>query len=172
MTTTRPYSYNYKKLGESLNEVSVDYIRTEQQEIKSRWFTAKDIDLFIWQDQNANIIKQQVSFYGLIVEWNLVEGLRTGVSVEEENHAIKTKASETICFDKKVSRHSVDQCLEIIKYINVLDKEMQDNILYNFTKSPKLDDLTAREIYSKYNYLNAPKQTFWAWLRALFKLPH
>jgi hypothetical protein len=96
-----PRFFNAEEIGHSLKEVSPLLLKTTHPEITSRWFhSSQDADLFIWFDRNQGVIKQQISFFGQVVEWNIVEGLKTGLVIEEEirGHA---RASEMVCFDAR-----------------------------------------------------------------------
>jgi len=48
-----------KSIAHSMEEVAVEFIQTHNNEVMSRWLhSEKDADLFIWQDDHKNIIKQ------------------------------------------------------------------------------------------------------------------
>ncbi len=76
---------NVKEIARNLREVAVDVIETEGTSIVSRWFhAADDVDLLIWTDDEKTIIKYQVSLFGQVVEWNMFDGVKTGVIIEIE----------------------------------------------------------------------------------------
>ncbi len=95
-----PPFFNPQRIGGSLREIDVSLIQTENEKVLSRWFHGPDeADLFIWTDERNNVIKQQVTFCGQIVEWNVLDGIRTGVVIEQEYENASMAASETIQFD-------------------------------------------------------------------------
>ena len=64
-----PIFFSGKTIGKSLKEVAVDFIETDSQNVVSRWYHGtQSTDLFTWVDREHNIIKQQLSFNGQIVE--------------------------------------------------------------------------------------------------------
>src|SRR4051812_41729358 len=96
-----PILFDAEQIGKSLREVAVDVIETEGSTILSRWFHSKhDVELFLWTDAENNVIKHQVTFYGQAVEWNVFEGVKTGVIVEHENSLGDGVVNETIQFDQ------------------------------------------------------------------------
>ena len=117
--------FNSKTIGKTLLEVAVDLIHTNHEDIVSRWYhSAHATDLFTWVDKGQNLIKQQLCFNGQVVEWNCLEGLRTGVIIEadlEESTGTrddeKIQKSESIKFDTVPHSRTVGMALEIINHI-------------------------------------------------------
>ncbi|OFZ18135.1 MAG: hypothetical protein A2Z20_06225 [Bdellovibrionales bacterium RBG_16_40_8] len=124
--------FNAKEIGLSLKEVAVEVIKSESSEIESRWFhSKKDADLFIWKDKNKNIIKQQVTFFGQLIEWNIAEGLRTGLLIEDEISQ-KMGSSPLIKFDVKPQKPAVDQGVDIVEHVPGLSNDEKIRIIENF----------------------------------------
>ena len=135
--------FNSKTIGKSLKEVAVDLIQTNHEDIVSRWYHSDhETDLFTWVDKGHNVIKQQLCFNGQVVEWNCLEGLRTGVIIEADLEALKlgqddekVQKSESIQFDVNPHMRTVEMALAIIEHVEVEDtlrKQMTDNF-----KNPK-----------------------------------
>ena len=118
--------FNGKTVGRGLKEVAVDLIKTENEDLVSRWYHGTTgADLFTWADRRNNIIKQQLNFNGQVVEWNCLEGIKTGVVIEQDmenepkndtkkksgKEEIQVKASETIKFDPKPQSDSIGLAL-------------------------------------------------------------
>lgn len=162
--------FDPKSLGKKMKEISVDVIRTERQHVTSRWFHANDADLFVWQDENSHVIKQQVSFSGLIIEWNVVDGIRTGVLVEEEQDDKQgIPGSEIIRFDRKLSHSSVKLALELVDALEVIDLGIKRILLHNFEYSPSLDTMSSQEIFKRYDYLKGVRpKSFWQKIKIFF----
>lgn len=131
-----PHFFNAERIGESLKEVSSDVMRVESRDIVGRWFHSSDeADLFLWTDEQKQIVKQQISFYGQVVEWNAVEGTKTGVVIEEENSEQPTiKASEVIRFDERPQIQPVGLAVDVIQHISALTKDEQAQIIGNFSR--------------------------------------
>lgn len=142
--------FNAKNLGGTLQEVAVDILKCNGQDIESRWFHSKnDADLFIWNDYRKNILKQQVIYYGQVIEWNLIEGLRTGVLIEDENSQ-QMGSSPLIQYDLTPQRHAVTQSVELIGCIPGLSNEVKTQIIYNFTQATRLVDMKPADILFRY----------------------
>jgi hypothetical protein len=168
---TGTHFFSGKSIGKSLKEVAVDMIKTESDNLISRWFHSDmDTDLFTWVDQGQNIIKQQISFNGQVVEWNCLEGIKTGVVVESDMNPVPQDEaqpkhnSETIMFDANPQPKSVGLALEILQYMEV-DAGFHQQLVGNFkdpqniqTMSPKL--FVERFGLSLKNY-NRQDQGFW-----------
>ena len=116
--------FSGKSIGKNLREVAVDTIKTESEDVVSRWYHAPSTDLFTWVDRGNNIIKQQLHYNGQVVEWNCLEGLKTGVVIEAdmgikptynaEGRMEPARTSETIKFDNRPMVPCVDLALEIL----------------------------------------------------------
>lgn len=133
---TPPYYLDPRKVGEALREVALELINVEDQEVQSRWFHSEfETDLFIWSDLSERIIKQQISFYGQIVEWNFVDGTRTGYVVEDEAGAQDIKASETVHFDKDRQIATVNMAIQILEHVK-MDSHLKLKLITHF-QGPK-----------------------------------
>lgn len=170
-----PRFFNAAELGKSLKEVATDYIATGSQKIITRWFhSSKDADLYIWLDTNQNIIKQQISFYGQVVEWNVIEGLRTGVLVEfEENGSVAP--SEVIQFDSKPQVRPVEQAVSLLGHVAGLNEPELTALLDNFNSARTGINLPDAEFVERFAaFLGDPnpkppqRTSFWRWLRRFF----
>ena len=154
-----PYYFEPKKVGEDLSEVALELLNVENYQVESRWFHSQfETDLFIWSDQKGVIIKQQLSFYGQVVEWNAFEGTRTGVILEDEVGASGIKPSEVVQFDASASDTTINMAIEIISNITKIKEPLKDKIITNFK-------------HKKPHHINIVKETKGAFakLRTLFK---
>lgn len=153
--------FNGKSIGKSLKEVAVDLIKTEEDDVISRWFHSEsDTDLFTWVDLRQNIIKQQLSFHGQIVEWNCLEGIKTGVIIESDleeddqpriknEKASDLQKSESIQFDGKPLNKSVDLALEILSHIQVEDR-FRVQLLSNFRDPENIETMSAHAFMNRF----------------------
>jgi hypothetical protein len=183
---TGAYFFNGRGIGRKLKEVTVDLIKTDNDDVISRWFHSEPgTDLFTWTDHKHNIIKQQISFNGQVVEWNCLEGIKTGVVIEsdlsptQEQYAeIENKSSETIQFDPKPQGRSIDLALEILRYMEG-DAKLLLQLIDNFEnpqniKTMKPEDFILRFGLAVKNYQKI-NGGFWAYCKkrfsTLFKTP-
>lgn len=127
-----PRFFDPADLGRSLREVATDVIATTHHDVISRWFhSTKDADLFLWfERESGDLIKQQLSFYGQVVEWNCVEGLRTGLLIETETGRVKR--SEIVRFDQKAQMRPVHQAVQLLAHVEALPEKERDAIIARF----------------------------------------
>ncbi len=130
-----PIHFDPRTLGESLKEIAIDYIETEDSNLQSRWFQSdSDADLFIWTDVNqkklssdSEVIKYQLSFFGQVVEWSIFDGVRTGVIIENEIHG--ENPSEVIEFDQHPQLGSVEQATRLLGFVSELAQNEQKHLI-------------------------------------------
>lgn len=168
------YLFNPTEIAKSLKEVAVDIIQTEHHRVVSRWFHSnKDADLFIWLDESARIIKQQITFSGQVVEWNAVEGVRTGFVFEDDTQEKKPGdiGSEIIRFDGAPIKASIGQAIEILNEMNQLPLSERQTLVANLTAPGWDQPMSYGEFYQRFARPKKSRQThhFLANLRRLLK---
>lgn len=158
MADSFPKYFNPEELGKSLKEVAVDVIKTNSKDVISRWFhSAKDADLFIWLDDNKNILKQQLSYYGQVVEWNVVEGVKTGHIVEEEDNDRQAPSSEILNFDQTPQSTNIEQALRLLECITALGEDERRLLSANFRKLGSSQNMPPEEFIARFgSYLQRP----------------
>jgi hypothetical protein len=162
-----PPFFNAQKIGGSLREVDVSLIQAETESVVSRWFHGPhEADLFIWTDERNNVIKQQVSFCGQIVEWNVLDGIRTGMVIERELEDASMNASEIIQFDGAPIESSIRLALDLIKHVNSLDEKTKGELVDQLTRRPSFATLAPDEILRRYG---SSRDTVWHRLRKVLK---
>ena len=156
--------FNPKKIGSRLKEVAVDYIENDSKgtrlaaSVLSRWYHSDpDTDLFIWMDDAKNIIKQQLVFRGQVVEWNCLDGMKTGYVIEQEMENKKPKTdqnepamprSESIQFDKATMGPSVQQALAIIEHLD--DDSLKAQLFANFNNPQNIQTMSPEEFVKRF----------------------
>ncbi len=140
-----PIYFDPARVGISLIEVGIDFQEIDEKEITTRWFRDQksETDVFIWLNKSGQIIKQQVSVMGQLIEWNIVEGVRTGVMLESEfstqnlmENGLTSgdSASEIIRFDKSVQTQSLELGLSILKHTRSVDPKLLEKMITNFNQ--------------------------------------
>ena len=152
---------NPEKMGESLLEVEVQYTGQGPNRVTTRWFKSRkqkpvDADVLLWLDHHDNIIKQQVSICGSVVEWNILDGLRTGVTVEQEIKGAK-EASESVQFDQKKNVMNIQMAIRMLEKIPSMDQPTRMALVENFRNPSSLSNLSTEEILSRYGKLREGK---------------
>jgi hypothetical protein len=150
-TNRLPISYfDPKEIGHSLKEVAQEVMRLDQTDIVSQWFHSnKDADLYIWKDEKGNVIKQQLTFYGTVIEWNIIEGVRTGYLLEEESSAGIDK-SPLIRYDNSPQKQSLEQGIHILQHIQGLTASDKNNLIVNYIQSPVFDSYSHSELTQRF----------------------
>jgi len=144
--------FSSRTIGRTLREVAVDLIQMDTEDVVSRWFHSQpaETDLYTWVDRRQNILKQQLSFYGQIVEWNCVEGIKTGVVIESEleatgapkkEEALQVNPSETIQFDSKPQPKTVELAVEILNHMEEADTIFKQQLVENFKHPQNIQSL-------------------------------
>jgi hypothetical protein len=135
-----PHLFDPESLGQSFEEFAIDIVQGESTEFISRWFRADsgEADLVIWIDSAKRIVKQQICIYGQVVEWNPINGTRTGVIVELENEMQADEVSETIQFDTRVQNAAVENAIRVLQVIPDLTEADRRSLIFHMRESPKL----------------------------------
>lgn len=129
-------SFDPIEVGLAVKEVAAELIYANQNaRDKVRWFHgANDVDLFIWSNDNRKVIKQQLTFFGMVLEWNVIEGLKTGQIDPDSrtgNHRGGPNPSELIKFDSKPVFEVVERgrllLAQIISLESALGRSMDEN---------------------------------------------
>ncbi len=141
----KPFYANFREIGMSLKEMGSSVINTTHQKVMSQWFHSEsDVDIVLWKDERKNIIKQQVNLFGQVIEWNIVEGLKTGFVVETESPAEKNGEKpkpNVIRYDNSPQRNSIHQAVDIVRYAALLIQTDKDVLINNFLNAPKITSM-------------------------------
>ncbi|MCB0342494.1 MAG: hypothetical protein H6626_03000 [Pseudobdellovibrionaceae bacterium] len=172
--------FNPKALGQSLCEMGMEVISADMQQVVSRWFHSEfDVDLFVWEDERKNIIKQQVCFCGQVVEWNIVEGIRTGFIIDEEtdseghaesqsrvkNEPPSSTSSEVIIYDDELQGAALRQAIELLQYSDQIKADDRLILVNNFIHAPQMDKMNPKEVLKQFG--KTPKGSSVSWWQKL-----
>lgn len=151
-------------LGRSLKQMSTKTVNTGAQDVTSSWYhSERDADLYIWKDERSNIIKQQFLFLGQVVEWNIIEGTRTGLMVDEGEADGSGTVKPTVLFDQVRQPYTVEQVVGILKAVQDLSDSERRQLIKNFAESPNFADLRPEEVLALYGRPNNLKNRLMAW---------
>jgi len=144
---------NPEKIGASLQEVDISFSGREDHKLTTKWYHAPgvDADALIWMDHRENIIKQQINISGVVVEWNVLDGLRTGVIIEQELKESET--SQSIRYDENSNNHNLEMAIRLVRNIPALDEATRVMLLTNFEKPDSFKTLSPQEILFRYGRL-------------------
>jgi hypothetical protein len=152
-----PKFFNPEDLGQSLKEVAMEMIKTSRRDVVNRWFHSnKDADLFIWSDLKGNILKQQLTYYGQIIEWNIIEGVKTGHTVFVEGRS-QEQGSEFISFDEKPQKTSIEQAVKLLSFITALQEVERQTLGDNFLKVGQSQNMPEAKLIARFGeFLGSP----------------
>lgn len=146
----RIFYFDPDEIAKGLREMSVDTITTKNHQIKSYWYRSHtEADLFIWVDNKSSIIKQQFNVYGQVVEWNIIDGIKTGYITEGETLDGRVLNSQ-VKYDSNVQVHAVNQALDICQRV---EKDVffdKDQLVKNFLEAPHFGSLSPKEVIQRY----------------------
>ena len=153
-----PRSFDAKSLGSGMKEVASNLLRVESSDLVGRWFhSPAEVDLFLWTDNSRKLVKQQLTFYGQVVEWNSVEGTKTGVVSENENGLNPgVKSSETIRFDSGVQPQPLGLAMDVIRHAAALTPEEQREIISNFFRGQRISSRHPADFLELYGSFKVP----------------
>jgi hypothetical protein len=124
-----------EKLGASTTKVSTDFLKQNGIEVVSEWYhSPHGVDLFIWNDGQGRMLRYQFSLLGLIVEWNINEGLKTGMIVEEEatNPLNKISTSDLINEDEFPLKSTLEYAFKVLSEMKDLSTQKKQRMLEDF----------------------------------------
>ncbi|MCB9026404.1 MAG: hypothetical protein H6625_08815 [Bdellovibrionaceae bacterium] len=141
--------FDIREAGSSLEEAAVDVVKSEGHSLTNHWYHSPlEVDVYYWVDEKRNIIKQQVSIYGQICEWDIIDGVRTGCVIEtgkeDENEG------NTIQYDKKAHNSSLFQAKNLLEYTEAMSSLVKEQLIYNFEHNPTADNLDPEELLAQY----------------------
>ncbi len=146
------FLYSPERIGTLLEGVGSDLVNLEQKEIQTLWFRSAqtETDIFIWYDKKNSVIKQQVTNMGTIVEWNIVEGIRTGIVLETEILPVveahpahpdpEVATSDVIHYDSSVQQQSLQNAIDIVFHAACIEESMKSKIIQNFRQELKTSE--------------------------------
>jgi hypothetical protein len=138
--------YSPERIGISMEVVGTDFVKLQEKEIQTQWFRSHETetDIIIWYDPDGKIIKQQINHMGVVVEWNVLEGVRTGILFDVEIHPATKKTqteeeateavSESVQYDKTPQKQSLFTATEIIKHSKCIGQGLKLSLFKNFSQ--------------------------------------
>ena len=131
--------YNPKLIAKKFEQISSDFIETPSHKLVMKWYRSVYTDLYIWVDQESGgIVRQQFSYLGMIVEWNQIQGVKTGLVVDtpQEETGQKVNTVSNIQYDNRPLQESINSAIEIMKLTHSIDEK--EEILSNMYNGPKM----------------------------------
>lgn len=138
-------------MASTFREVATDLINTTQMDVMSRWYHSDlDADLFIWMDAQENIIKQHLSFWGQVVEWNVLDGVKTGLIVEDEIRGTAVGDPESVRFDQTPQKTPLEQAIALVTFMRVLRDSERRQLLNNFQQGSQGENLSSHQFLERF----------------------
>lgn len=159
-----------QKIGEGLHEISAELVETGAEPLMTRWFRSEpETDVLYWIDSRKNVIKQQISFYGQVVEWNIIEGIRTGVKVEVEVSG-QENPLEGLHYDTAPMRFAVGQAIRVLNSARQIHENERLMLVANFEKNPTVERMDMQEFCEKFGKNGERESAVQAFLSKVKKL--
>ena len=120
--------FDLRALAKSLKLTSIDVIKTSNMDIESHWFQSLGpADLYFWKAEDR-IVKQQISFFDQVIEWNEFDGVKTGfVNDDPEN-----ETGDVICFDQFVNDQVVGQAIEFLSNTEHVEPKVLSELISHY----------------------------------------
>lgn len=116
-----------KALAQNMNFVSFDVLQVEQYSVKSHWYRhEKGLDIYYFQKDDGRLVKLHIAFFGQVIEWNPLDGTRTGLLMEQE---LGSEVIETVHFDSRTNTESLAQSLVILENASCLAQDLRNQLL-------------------------------------------
>jgi len=130
------FIYSPEFMVKGFARVSSDIVKTASADLVVKWYRASYIDLQVWLDKEQNkVIRQQFSFLGLVVEWNHIQGLKTGY-VEDQPENSKKGTTVSVVYDKKFEPESIKQAIEVLTLAKDFAEKYE--VIQNYKNAPML----------------------------------
>ncbi|MEZ4871106.1 MAG: hypothetical protein R2827_02445 [Bdellovibrionales bacterium] len=148
------------ELGRSMEEIAYDIVSTERNSVITRWYGFQhEVNLYIWEDSRHNVIKQHLNIFGQVVEWNIIDGVKTGCVCDEgsdfEDRSFSTSDEiklEKVLFDQKPIAAAIQQAQGLLLAMEVFEDPYKMGLINNFLKSPRADQMNPREFLRIYGH--------------------
>jgi len=115
-----------KVMAQKVAFVSFDVIQFKDHEMRSHWYRYEELDLYYFQNDDGEIVKIHISLLGQVVEWNPLDGLRTGLLVEQE---CDKEVFQIIQYDARPNADSVGQSVEILENAAAIEEPQRLQML-------------------------------------------
>ncbi len=111
-----------KIMAQNIAFVSFDVIQFREHEMRSHWYRYEDIDLYYFQTTDGTVAKIHMSIFGQVVEWNAMDGVRTGLLIEQEGVA---GVSEVVQYDARVNQSSLEQAQLVLSWAQKIEEHQR-----------------------------------------------
>jgi hypothetical protein len=115
-----------KNMAENDAFVSFDVIQYGNSEMRSHWYRYRDIDLYYFQTTDGDVAKIHITIFGQVVEWNKLDGVRTGLLIEHEGEA---GVSEIVQYDARPNTACVKQAMDVLTQARKIEKADRERLL-------------------------------------------
>lgn len=116
-----------KTLAQKMNFVSFDTLELENHSVKSHWYRHEDgLDVYYFQKDDGRLIKIHISILGQVIEWNPLDGTRTGLLIEQEQNG---EVFESVHYDARANLASVEQSVVILENAMCLSQELRQELI-------------------------------------------
>lgn len=152
------FYYDPESIAQNLKEMSFDMIETDTQNVYSRWYQSEDqLDVYLWFDEKENLIKQQVCFFGQLAEWNIIDGLKTGMVMEKEDPFELKKFKTYAKYDMNSDLGVISEAKKLIGFSSI---GFRSEVLDNYTTGVNMNSMHPKDIVKKFGKQKKQKSLF------------
>lgn len=142
------FYFNPEQIAQKLKEMSFDIIETDSQNVFSRWYQSEDqLDVYLWFDEKENLIKQQVCFFGQLAEWNIVDGLKTGMVMEKEDPFEANKFKSYAKYDETADQSVINEAKILIDFTTI---KYKSEVVDNYITGINMNSMKPKDIVKKF----------------------
>ena len=130
------FIYSPRNLAKGFVQVSSDIVDTPSTQLEVKWYRSHFVDLQIWLSKENKVIRQQFSFMGTVVEWNHIQGIKTGMVEDIKSQSEKRSWSVKIIYDESYIEENLEQAMEVLNHC--IPFAEKDEVIKNFENNPTL----------------------------------
>lgn len=107
---------------------AVDVVETHRGDLERHWYSSPGPAEFLFLTRQNRLIKHRLDLLGQVIEWNYVDGSKTGYVQDDEIPGVLQPAS-TISFDKVPDEQLLYLAISFIESMKTLDDEIRGEVI-------------------------------------------
>ncbi len=115
-----------KSMAQKIHFISFDVVQFQDKEMRSHWYQYESLDLYYFEKTNLDLVKIHINVFGQVVEWNGLDGVRTGVLIEEEKEG---QVFEVLQYDSRPNEKAIAQCLLVLENAFQIEPKQREKMI-------------------------------------------
>lgn len=125
-----------KNMAQKIDFVSFDMVKTSQMELRSHWYHYDHVDLYYFEKQCGEIVKIHISVFGQVIDWNIYDGVQTGLLIEEE--VCDQSTQELVQYDARPNPSTLAQGFLILENAFNIEARIREELAAMLLTRPRL----------------------------------